>query len=100
MLKRTFKGAIFSTSGGIDMAHVISSNIVASISELKKRPMATVKKAHGKPLAILNRNEPVFYCIPAKTYEAMMEALDDAYLAEIVIARAGEKEIEVDFSDL
>lgn len=82
------------------MAHVILSNMVASISELKKHPMATVNNAKGNPLAILNRNEPVFYCISAKTYESIMDALEDAHLADIVRARAGEKEIEVNISDL
>jgi antitoxin StbD len=79
---------------------MILSDMVASISELKNHPMATVNKAEGKPLAILNRNEPVFYCISAKTYEKLLEALDDAHLAEVVRARANEKEIEVDIDDL
>ncbi len=100
MLIRTIKGAIISTNRGINMAYKILSNMVASISELKKQPMATVNNAHGMPLAILNRNEPVFYCISAKTYGAIMEALEDANLAEMVRARTGEKEIEVDISDL
>jgi antitoxin StbD len=82
------------------MTHTILSNLVASISEFKKHPMATVNNAEGKPLAILNRNEPVFYCVPAKTYEMLLETLDDARLAEVVRTRANEKEIEVDLDDL
>jgi antitoxin StbD len=82
------------------MTHVILSDMVASISELKQHPMATVNKAKGKALAILNRNEPVFYCIPAKTYKYMMDELEDARLVNIVKARAGEKEIAVDIDDI
>lgn len=41
----------------------------ASISELKKNPMATVAAGEGLPVAVLNRNEPAFYCVPAKAYE-------------------------------
>lgn len=82
------------------MTHLILSNMTASITELKKHPMATIKTAHGEPLAILNRNEPVFYCIPAPMYEAMMDVLEDIRLAEIVKERANEEEFEVDINDL
>lgn len=74
--------------------------MTASITELKKHPMATVNSAHGEPLAILSHNEPVFYCVPAKTYQAMMDILEDVELTKLVQARAGEKEIEVDIHDL
>lgn len=82
------------------MIHHIFSNYTASISDLKKQPMSVVKSAHGEPVAILNRNHPVFYCVPAQMYEAMMELLDDEKLAKLVIEREGEEEIEVKLSDL
>jgi antitoxin StbD len=82
------------------MSHVICSDIVASISELKSNPMATVQSANGRPLAILNRNQPVFYCIPANLYEAMMEMLDDIELSRIIQQRSHEKEIAVNINDL
>lgn len=78
----------------------ILSSLTASITELKKHPMATVNRAHGEPLAILSHNEPVFYCVPAKTYEAMMDMLEDIELRKIVEARANERKIEVNISDL
>jgi len=31
-------------------------------------------------VAILNRNEPAFYCVPAKAYEAMLERIEDLEL--------------------
>ena len=82
------------------MTNLILSNMTASITELKKHPMATVNSAHGEPLAILSHNEPVFYCILAKTYWAMMDVLEDVELGKIIQARAGEKEIEADWDDL
>lgn len=82
------------------MAHLILTNVTASITELKKHPMATVKEAEGQPIAILNRNEPVFYCVPTKMFEAMMDVLEDAQLVQIVRDRAGEEEIKVDINDL
>lgn len=82
------------------MSHAICSEIVASISEFKSNPMATVQGANGKPLAILNRNQPVFYCIPATLYETMVEMLDDVELVKTIQARTDEREIAVDINDL
>ena len=59
------------------MAHQILSETAASISELKRNPMGTVAAGEGFPVAILNRNEPAFYCVPAKIYAAMLERLED-----------------------
>ena len=82
------------------MTHAILSNVVASITDLKKHPMQLVNSTHGEPLAILNRNEPVFYCVPAKKFEEIMEALDDLYLAKVVQQRGNNKEIAVNLDDL
>lgn len=59
------------------MTHLILSQMAASISELKKDPMGTVAAGEGDAVAILNRNQPAFYCVPAKAYEALMERLED-----------------------
>lgn len=82
------------------MSHVICADIVASISELKSNPMATVKGAQGKTLAILNRNQPVFYCVPADLYESMIDLIDDLEISHIIGERANEKEIAIDINDL
>ena len=59
------------------MAHRVLAEMAVSISELKKNPMATVAAGEGLPVAVLNRNEPAFYCVPAKAYEQLMDLLDD-----------------------
>ena len=71
-----------------------------SISELKKNPMAVVEQADGFPVAVLNRNQPAFYCVPADAYELLMGKLEDVELARIVDARKHQPEIEVDIDDL
>ena len=71
-----------------------------SISELKKNPMAVVEQADGFPVAVLNRNQPAFYCVPADAYELLMDKLEDVELASIVDERKGQPEIEVDIDDL
>ena len=71
-----------------------------SISELKKNPSAAIAAAEGFPLAILNRNKPAAYLVPAKMWEAIMDRLEDTELAEIIRARAGQKRIRVKLEDL
>jgi antitoxin StbD len=82
------------------MAHHILSDTAASISELKRNPMGTVAAGEGAPVAILNRNEPAFYCVPAKAFEAMLERLEDIELNALADARTGQKRIRVSLDDL
>ena len=71
-----------------------------SISELKKNPSAAIRAAEGAPVAILNRNTPETYLIPADAWEAIVDALDDIELARIVKERQGQESISVDIDDL
>jgi antitoxin StbD len=82
------------------MASFIFAAMMASISELKKNPMGTLAAGEGAPIAILNRNEPVFYCVPAKVFEAMMDRLEDVELNAIADARADEAVVKVTLDDL
>lgn len=80
--------------------HTILADISAGISELKKNPMAVVEQGDGAPVAILNRNQPVFYTVPAKAYEMLMDKLEDIELAGIVRNRQDMEEIEVSLDEL
>ena len=82
------------------MTHIILSDVTTSISELKKNPMAVVEQGEGFPVAVLNRNQPAFYCVPAEAYELLMDKLEDIELAAIVTERSNQKEIEVDIDEL
>ena len=82
------------------ITHSILADVSAGISELKKNPMAVVEQGDGAPVAILNRNKPVFYVVPAKAFELLMDKLEDAELAAIVKARQGMPEIEVSLDEL
>ncbi|WP_345797609.1 type II toxin-antitoxin system Phd/YefM family antitoxin [Castellaniella sp. MT123] len=82
------------------MAHTVLAETTASVSELKRNPMGTVAAGEGWPVAILNRNEPAFYCVPAKAYEALLNRLEDLELNAIANARQGQAEIEVSLDDL
>lgn len=80
----------------------ILADLSASISELKKNPSALLQQAEGSPITILNHNRPTAYLIPAETYEAMVELIEDYELGEIVKQRRKErsKAIEVSIDDL
>lgn len=82
------------------MAHLILAETSASVSELKKNPMGTVAAGEGFPVAILNRNEPAFYCIPAKAYEALLNKLEDLELNAIADARTGQSVVKVTLDEL
>lgn len=82
------------------MVHSVLVDVTTSISELKKNPMAVVEQGGGFPVAVLNRNKPAFYCVPAEAYEALMDKLEDVELAAIVEARKDQKEIAVDMDEL
>jgi len=80
--------------------HNILADVSAGISELKKNPMGVVEQGDGGPVAILNRNQPVFYTIPAKAFEVILDRLEDIELAEIIEARKGQPEVEVDINEI
>jgi antitoxin StbD len=82
------------------MSNLILSETTASVSELKKNPMGTVAAGEGFPVAILNRNAPAFYCVPAKAYEALMDRLEDLELNAIADARKGQPITKVKLDDL
>lgn len=82
------------------MASLVLAETTASISELKKNPMGTVAAGEGATVAILNRNEAAFHCVPAKAYEALLERLDDLELNAVADARQDDPVIKVTLDDL
>lgn len=62
------------------MSYQLLSATAASITELKRNPMGTLKKGNGSAFAILNRNEPAFYCVPPGLFAYFVELAEDAEL--------------------
>jgi antitoxin StbD len=83
------------------MEKVLSSYSV-SISELKKNPTALLRESEGEVITILNHNTPTAYLVPAEAYEMLLNRLEDAELARIVIDRQNEKSeaVEVDIDSV
>jgi antitoxin StbD len=82
------------------LAGLVLAEMTASVSELKKNPMGTVALGEGAAVAILNHNEPAFYCVPAKAYEALMDRLEDIELNAIADSRHGERRIRATLDEL
>lgn len=78
----------------------ILADVAASITEFKANPMKVATSAFGAPVAVLNRNEPAFYCVPASTYEIMMDKLEDLELLAIAKERLNEESVSVNIDDL
>ena len=78
----------------------VEASVSVSVSDLKKSPTAVMNEAQGEAVAILNHNRIMAYMVPAETYEAMLDRLDDLHLAELVKSRSGEVGVRVDINDL
>ncbi len=76
----------------------IHADYAVSITELKKNPQALIDNAHGEAIALLNRNKPTAYIIPAETYEKLMDLAEDLELGQIIEERKAEKESAVEIS--
>ncbi len=71
-----------------------------SITELKQQTQHIAEMVKEKPLVVLNRNTPVFYCVSPELYNRMQEVLEDAELGGIIYARKDQKRIRVDVDKL
>ncbi|MBG9993827.1 type II toxin-antitoxin system Phd/YefM family antitoxin [Pseudoalteromonas sp. NZS127_1] len=78
----------------------ILTEMAASISELKANPMRVALSGNGEPIAVLNRNEPAFYCIPAEAYEYLMDRIEDLELITLAEKRKSEESVKVNLNDL
>lgn len=78
----------------------VLAEVAASITEFKANPMKVANSAYGEAVAVLNRNEPAFYCVPAETYELLMDRLEDLELLALVKQREHEPSVAIDIDDL
>ncbi len=78
------------------------SHYSATLAELKHNPSALLNEAEGAAIAIMDRNRPTAYLVPAETYAWLMEQLEDGECGEIIRQRAHEKSeaIEINLDDL
>ena len=78
----------------------LEASVAVSVSDLKKSPSGVMEDAAGETVAVLNHNRVMAYMVPAATYEAMMERLDDQALADVIRGRASETPVPVSLDEL
>jgi len=84
----------------MNMTNAIYARSTVSITELRRNPGAIIDEAGVSAVAILNHNRATAYLVPAETFEAMMEQLEEIDLAELVRKRRGGKTVKVSLDDL
>jgi antitoxin StbD len=82
------------------MMQKLEASFAIGISDLKRNPSEVLRNAGGEPVAVLNHNRVMAYLLPAATWEAMVERLDDMELASIIAERAAETPVPVTLDDL
>lgn len=83
--------------------HQIYTDTVASITALKRDPMGTIHSgtAETGAVAILNRNQPAFYCVTPELFEYFQQLAENAELLKMAQERKADgKIIAVNIDDL
>lgn len=63
--------------------HQILADQVASITDLKRNPMGVIQESESGIVAILNRNQPAFYCVTPELFSHMKELIKDLELGRM-----------------
>ena len=71
-----------------------------SISNLPKNLNNIIEQLRSSPIAVYSSKKPVAYILSAKSYESLLERLDDVDLTELVKGRLQGKRVQVDLSTL
>lgn len=73
----------------------VLADLVMPISEIKKNPMSLADEAKIAPVAVLNRNKPVLYCLSPDMYAELIGKIEDAELAITAMERLADQESPV-----
>ena len=81
--------------------HQILTQQAASITDLKRDPMGIAQASQEGAVAILNRNQPAFYCVTPALFEYFQNLAEDAELGRIAEERLATLDpVEVSLDDL
>ncbi len=65
----------------------VLSPLTVGISEFKKNPGASLRKANGAPIAVLSHNAPSFYVVQPEVMQRLTDALEEREFTELILAR-------------
>jgi antitoxin StbD len=71
-----------------------------SIPNLRKNLNDIIEQLRSSPVAVYSSERPVAYILSAKSYEALLEKLEDVDLTELAKSRLEGKRVQVDLSTL
>ena len=81
--------------------HQILTQQAASITDLKWDPMGIAQASEDGAVAILNRNQPAFYCVTPALFAYFQELAEDAELGRIAQERKADGDfVAVNINDL
>ena len=81
--------------------HQILTQQAASITDLKRDPMGIAQASEDGAVAILNRNQPAFYCVTPAPFAYFQELAEDAELGRIAQERKADGDfVAVNINDL
>ena len=81
--------------------HQILTQQAASITDLKRDPMGIAQASEDGAVAILNRNQPAFYCVTPALFAYFQELAEDAELGRIAQERKADGDVvAVNINDL
>ena len=81
--------------------HQILTQQAASTTDLKRDPMGIAQASEDGAVAILNRNQPAFYCVTPALFEYFQELAEDAELGRIAQERKADGDfVAVNINDL
>jgi antitoxin StbD len=78
----------------------IYANKTVSVTELKRNLATVLSQAEQEAIAILSHNKPEAYLLSAKHYERLLELLEDAEDAKLIMQRAEGPFVEVELNEL
>lgn len=82
------------------VTNTIYARSTVSITDLRRNPGAVIDEAGILPVAVLNHNRATAYLVPAETFEAMIEKLEEMELVELVRRRRGGDTVKVTLDEL
>jgi antitoxin StbD len=79
----------------MNISDILRIKTTVCITELRRNPGEIIKIVENLPTVILSRSKPKAYLLPAKSYKALLDLIDDVSLIKTIKTRKSGKTIKV-----
>ena len=79
----------------MNISDILRIKTTVCITELRRNHGEIIKIVENLPAVILSRNKPNAYLLPAKSYKALLDLIDDVSLIKTIKTRKSGKTIKV-----